>query len=339
MRVTMKKLQNYLYQRSAFYLKLIVVTLPVGLSVLASSNVFAQVTNQETSSNEDDEDEGDSNLDEMISGITGEQDGDDDEPDRPGKAPKPRKINSKISTTYGAKQALRWKINKQAFFEGYVDEAIATQDDPYKTPGSKFAFGVNGNYIWNGFTLTAGADYKRSYTDVFGAWDGIQDATYSFGVSRKISLSKQWALSPSFKQTIVRSDLATKELTKTAFSFPFSYALNKVWTIKALTVGFATQTYTNRVLPQTDLTSTYSTGVAYKLSEKSSLDLTLGREIRTSNQSSAEYSKTSITPKLDYKISPTSSIGISFGYETHTTSKEEFSRWIIVPKLQLRKDI
>jgi hypothetical protein len=57
----------------------------------------------------------------MISGITGEQDGDDDEPDRPGKAPKPRKINSKISTTYGAKQALRWKINKQAFFEGYVD--------------------------------------------------------------------------------------------------------------------------------------------------------------------------------------------------------------------------
>ena len=84
MRVTKKKLQNYLYQQSAFYLKLIVVTLPVGLSVLASSNVFAQDTNQETSSNEDDEDEGDSNLDEMISGITGEQDGDDDEPDRPG---------------------------------------------------------------------------------------------------------------------------------------------------------------------------------------------------------------------------------------------------------------
>jgi hypothetical protein len=65
----MKKLQNYLYQQSALYLKLIVVALPVGLSVLASSNVFAQDTSQETSSNEDDEDEGDNNLDEMIAGF------------------------------------------------------------------------------------------------------------------------------------------------------------------------------------------------------------------------------------------------------------------------------
>jgi hypothetical protein len=51
----MKKLQNYLSQRSAFYLKLNAVALPVGLSVLASSNTFAQDTNQETSLNEEDE--------------------------------------------------------------------------------------------------------------------------------------------------------------------------------------------------------------------------------------------------------------------------------------------
>ena len=71
----MKKLQNYLYQQSALYLKLIVVALPVGLSVLASSNVFAQDTSQETSSNEDDED-GDN---EEVDGFGIEVDGFDDE--------------------------------------------------------------------------------------------------------------------------------------------------------------------------------------------------------------------------------------------------------------------
>ena len=321
-------------------LKSSLVVIPLCFALLPAQTAYAQEA--EDSAMADNEEFGmeeDSGLDDLLAAVLSEEDGDDDEPVLPGRPPRPPKVVSKIATNYGAKETLRWKINKQAFIDGYFDQAIATQDNPYKSPGSKFAFGVTGNYLWNGFTLTAGADFKRSYADVYGAWDGVQDATYSLGASRKISLNKQWTLSPSLKQTSVRSDTASNDLSKTAISLPLSYALNKVWTIKALTVGYATQTYTNRVQAQTDKTMSYSTGAAYKLSEKSTLELGLSRETRTSDQSSAEYSKTTLTPKFDYKISPTSSFGVSFGYETHSTSKDEFSRWVIVPKIQFRKDI
>jgi len=329
-------------------LKSSLILIPLGLPLLTAQNAFAQTAQtafaqeDEASAMGDDEEFGmgetdDGAFEDMLSEL--DDYGDDDEPDLPGRPPKPRKVVSKIALNYGAKESLRWKINKQAFIDGYVDQAIATQDNPYKSPSSKFAFGVTGNYLWNGFTLTAGADFKRGYADVYGAWDGVQDATYSLGVSRKISLNKQWTLSPSLKQTTVRSDTASKDLSRTAISLPLSYAVNKRWTIKALTLGYATQTYTNRLQGQTDKTMSYSTGAAYKMSENATLELGLSRETRTSDQSSAEYSKTTITPKFDYKISSTSSFGIGFGYETHTTSKEESSRWVIVPKIQFRKDI
>jgi len=338
----MKLVQSkLLLSKGNFLLKSSLVGIPLCLAVLSGPQAFAQDMAQDSVSDDDSDSMmmSESTLDELVSKILSEEDGDDDEPDLPGKPPKPRKVVPKIATNYAAKQALRWKINKDAFIDGYLEQAIAAQDDPYRAPGSKSAYGVTGNYIWNGFTLTAGADFRRSYADIFGAWDGVQDATYSLGVSRKISLSKQWTLSPSFKQTTVRSDKAAKDLSKSALSFPLSFALDKQWTIKALTVGYATQTFTNRAQGQTDQTLSYSTGASYKLSDKSTLDLSVNREIRTSNQSSSEYSKTTITPKFDYKISPTSSFGISLGYETHTTSKEEFSRWIIVPKFEIRKDI
>lgn len=321
-------------------LKSSLLALPLCVALMASPLAYAQGIEQDSASDDDQEMvmEEDT-LQAMIDQTNSDEEGDDDEPDLPGRPPKPKKVTSKLATTYGVKETLRWKINKAAFVDGYLEQVVAAQDDPYKSPGSKGAFGVSGNYVWNGFTLTAGADYKRSYADIFGAWDGVQDATYSLGVSRKVSLSKLWTLSPSLKQTTVRSDVASKDLAKTAISLPLSYALNKEWTIKALTVGYATQTYTNRVLAQTDKTMTYATGASYKVSDKTTFDLSLNREIRSSTIAATEYSKTTITPKLDYKISPTSSFGISLGYETHSTSKEDTSRWVIVPKLQLRKDI
>lgn len=328
-------------QNSQVLLRSGLILITFFLTVLSCPHAFAQDSSQDSTS-DDDEDSmmvSESTLDELVSKIFSEEDGDDDEPDLPGKPPKPPKVISKIGITYSAKQVLRWKINKDAIIDAYLQQAIAAQDSPYKSPGSKFDYGFAGNYAWKGFTLTAGMDVKRSYADIFSAWDGIQDTTYNLGISRKINLSKQWTLSPSLKQTRVRSDIASKELSRSALNVPLSFALNKEWTIKALTIGYATQTYTNRVQGQTDTTVNYATGATYKLSSKSTLDFSLNREIRNSNQSSAEYAKTTITPKFDYKISPTSTFGISFGYETHSTSKEEFSRWLISPKFEIRKDI
>jgi len=65
----------------------------------------------------------------------------------------------------------------------------------------------------------------------------------------------------------------------------------------------------------------------------------VSREERYSNQSSAEYSKTTVMSKYEYKFSPTSTVGIGIGYETHSNSTEQFSRWLLVPKVQIRFDI
>jgi hypothetical protein len=332
---------NTFSPKRQFSLKSSLVAIPLCLAVLSCPQAFAQDMSGDSASDDDSDTTlmSESTLDELVNQVLAEEDGDDDEPDLPGKPKKPAKVHSKLATTYAAKEVLRWKINKNAFIDGYLEQAIAAQDDPYQPRGSKSAYGLSGSYSWDGFNLTGGADFKRSYKDVFGDWDGVVDKTYSLGVSRKIGLSKQWTLSPSFKQTRVLSDVAAKDLSKTAISLPLSFALNKEWTLKVLTLGYATQTYTNRVQAQTDQTMNYVTGAAYKLSEKATLDLSVNREVRTSNQSSAEYSKTTITPKFDYKISPTSSIGIALGYETHSNSKEEFSRWLIVPKFEIRIDI
>jgi hypothetical protein len=198
--------------------------------------------------------------------------------------------------------------------------------------------GLSGNYLWNGFTLTAGFNSKRNYTDIYRQWDGKLDRTYSLGASRKFKLSNEWTLAPSVKLTRLRSDTATKELNRADLNLPFSYALNKKWTLKALTVAYSTQTYTNRVQDQTDRTWTLSTGVAYKWSEKSTFEVNVSREKRFSNQDAAEYTRTAIIPKYEYKISPTSSVGIAIGRATRSSRADEFSHWIVVPKLQLRMD-
>ena len=302
------------------------------LAVVATPQAFAQ---DEGPDDEEWTSASDQELDDLIHKVQEENDGDDDVPG----VAKPPKVQSKIMTIYGAKEALRWKINKQGFVEVFVDQAIGTQDDPYKTSNSKFAGGLSANYLWNGFAFAGLIDVKRSYNDVYNTWDGVTDTTYRLGAWRKFKLSKEWTLSPSVSFSHLQSGKATKELNKSDLSLPFSYALNKQVTLKALTLAYSRQTYTNRDEAQTDNTSTISTGFTYKWSEKSTFDVTFSREQRFSNKDSAEYTRTSITPKYEYKISPTSSIGFAIGRETRTSSTEEFSRWILVPKLQLRIDM
>jgi hypothetical protein len=275
------------------------------------------------------------NLDELLRKIETEDDGDDDLPTA---KPKP-KAHSKLLSTYGAKQSLRFKLNKDAFIDGYFDEGIGAQDNAYKKPTSKFTGGVSGNFLFKGYTLSGGLDIKRNYSGTYGDWDGIQDRTYMLGAARKIKLSNQWTVTPSIRQTVIDSDQKTKNLRKTDLSLPFSYALDKVWTIKALTVGFSTQTFTHRAEEQTDRTWTVSSGVAYKWSDKTTLNVTVSREQRYSNKSSVEYAKTTVMPKLEYKVSPTSSVGFGLGYVTHSNSTEQFSRWMLAPQVQMRWDI
>jgi len=275
------------------------------------------------------------NLDELLRKIETEDDGDDDLPTA---KPKP-KAHSKLLSTYGAKQSLRFKLNKDAFIDGYFDEGIGAQDNAYKKPTSKFTGGVSGNFLFKGYTLSGGLDIKRNYSGTYGDWDGIQDRTYMLGAARKIKLSNQWTVTPSIRQTVIDSDQKTKNLRKTDLSLPFSYALDKVWTIKALTVGFSTQTFTNRAEEQTDRTWTISSGIAYKWTDKTTFDVSVSREQRYSNKISVEYAKTTIMPKLEYKLSPTSSLGFGLGYVTHSNSTEQFSRWLLAPKVQVRWDI
>jgi len=274
-------------------------------------------------------------LDELLRKIEAEDDGDDD---LPSAKPKP-KAHSKLLSTYGAKQSLRFKLNKDAFIDGYFDEGIGAQDNAYKKPTSKFTGGVSGNFLFKGYTLSGGLDIKRNFSGTYGDWDGIQDRTYMLGAARKIKLSNQWTVTPSIRQTVIDSDQKTKNLRKTDLSLPFSYALDKVWTIKALTVGFSTQTFTNRAEEQTDRTWTVSSGLAYKWSDKTTVDVSVSREQRYSNKSSVEYAKTTIMPKLEYKLSATSSVGFGLGYVTHSNSTEQFSRWLLAPKVQVRWDL
>jgi hypothetical protein len=104
-------------------------------------------------------------------------------------------------------------------------------------------------------------------------------------------------------------------------------------------VGFSTQTFTNRAEEQTDRTWTISSGIAYKWTDKTTFDVSVSREQRYSNKISVEYAKTTIMPKLEYKLSPTSSLGFGLGYVTHSNSTEQFSRWLLAPKVQVRWDI
>jgi hypothetical protein len=275
-------------------------------------------------------------LDDLQRKPQDEEDGDDDVPTGKVKTPK---VHPKVMTIWGAKQSLRLKINKQSFVEGYFDQAISAQDDPYKMETSKFAAGLTGTYLWKGYTLTSGFDIKRNQGGTFSNWDDIHDKTYNVAVLRKFQLSPKWTLSPNIKQTRLLSDKVTKDLAKSDLILPFSYALNKEWTIKALTVSHSTQTFTNRVLDQTDTTLSYSTGVAYKWSNKSTVELSIGKEQRFSNQASAEYIRETITPKYVYTISPTSNIAIGIGREIHSNSAEQISRWNVTPRIAIRWDI
>jgi hypothetical protein len=312
--------------------KLGLLSIPVCLMVVAAPPVFAQDQAQDSEDAMEMEDKG---LDELLRKIEAEDDGDDDVPV---KVRKPI-VHPKLITTYGAKQSLRWKLNKDAFIDAYVDEGVGTQNNPYKSPTSKFTGGLSANYAWNGFNVNGLVDIKRNYTGTYSDWDGVIDKTFSLSVSRKFKLSKEWSLTPSLKQTSLLSDKKTKELYRTDLVMPFSYALNKQWTLKAFTLALSTQTFTGRAEAQTDRTRTVSTGLNYKWSEKSSFDLTLSREQRNSNQSFSEYVRTSIMPKYDYKLSATSSLGVGLGYETHSNKTETFSRYVLVPKVQLRWDI
>lgn len=264
-----------------------------------------------------------------------ETDGDNDVPK---KAPKP-KVHSKVLVTYGAREALRFKLGKDAFIDAYVDQGAGTQDVPLQTSSAKFSGGLSAAFLVEGFTLTANIDILRNYTGIYGDWNGKYDKTYSFGVSRKIKLSPLWTITPSLKETRLVSDTATKEYSKTDLSLPVSYAFNKLWTIKAVTLAYSKQTYANRDEAQTDKTWTVSSGVAYKWSAKSTLDITINRQVRQSDQFSAEFLKTTVLPKYEYKLSPTSAVSMGIGYERHANSVEQFGRWILAPKVQLRWDL
>ena len=310
------------------------LALSLCLLFISSPNVFAQDYEE---LNEDlmIASENNNSLDDMIRRIEAEEDGDDDVPTKTPKA----KVYPKKLSTYGFRQALRWKLSKDSFFEAYADQGIGAQDTPYKTPSSKLSIGGTGSFLFNGFVLTPGLDIKRNYTGVIDNWDYKLDRTYSLAVARKVKLSDKWSVNPAIKETSIVSDLQTKNLLKTDVTLPFSYELNKKWTVKALTVAYSTQTFSNRVLSQTDTTWSASTGIAYKVTPKSTVDLTVSREERYSNQSSAEYARTTIIPKYDYKYSSTSSIGLAIGYETHSTNTAQFSRWLIIPKVQMRWDM
>lgn len=255
------------------------------------------------------------------------------------KAPPKAKVHSKMLTTYSAREALRYKFNKDAFIDAYSDQTVGTQSVPIAASSSKFSGGLNVNFLVRGFTLTAGVDRLRNYTGTFEDWNGITDNAYSFGASRKINLSSQWTLAPSVKQTRLVSDTATKEFSKTDLSLPFSYALNKLWTVKAVTFAYSKQTYANRDFDQTDKTWTLSTGVAYKWSAKSTLEISVNRQVRHSDVTAAEFLKTTVLPKYEYKLSPISIVSMGIGYERHANSVEQFGRWILAPKVQLRWDL
>ncbi len=255
------------------------------------------------------------------------------------KAPPKAKVHSKMLTTYSAREALRYKFNKDAFIDAYSDQTIGTQSVPIAASSSKLSGGLNVNFLVSGFTLTAGIDRLRNYTGTYANWNNQTDNTYSFGASRKINLSPQWTLTPSVKQTRLVSDTATKEFSKTDLSLPLSYALNKLWTIKALTFAFSKQDFANREFDQTDRTWTLSTGVAYKWSAKSTVEIAVNRQVRRSDLTSAEFLKTTILPKYEYKFTPTSTVSMGIGYERHANSVEQFGRWILAPKVQLRWDL
>jgi hypothetical protein len=313
-------------------MKLSILSASLFIGLIASPLVFAQDVDQDMDQWVD---FSSYDLDEMLRKIEAEDDGDDD---LPTKTPRP-KVHPRVLSAYGFKQTLRFKLNKDAFIDGYLDQGVGGQNDPYDRSTSKFAGGFNANLIWQGFTLSGGVDVKRNYAGTFSEWDGLMDRTYTYAVARKVKLSEKWNLTPTVRQTFIDSDQITRNLRRTDIALPFNYALNKVWTIKALTIGYSTQTFTNRTDPQTDITWTFSTGVAYKASEKTTFDVTLSQEQRYSDRSSVEYLKTTIMPKFEYKMSPTSTAGFGVGYVTHTNNTEQFSRWLLVPKIQLRWDI
>lgn len=256
----------------------------------------------------------------------------------PTKSPKP-KVHAKRLTIYSAREGLRYKFNKDALIDVYSVQTSGTQNVPQLASSSKFSGGLSAAFLVSGFTLTAGIDVLHNYTGTFNDWNGKVDNTYNFEVSRKIKLSPQWTITPSVKQTRLVSDTATKEFSKTDLSLPFSYALDKLWTFKAATFAYSKQTYANRDEAQTDKTWTLSTGVAYKWSAKSTLDISINRQVRHSDQFSAEYLKTTVLPKYEYKLSPTSTVSMGIGYERHSNSVEQFGRWILAPKVQLRWDL
>jgi len=262
----------------------------------------------------------------------------DCEPPNP-KKPRTPKVHPKSMTNWGARETLRWNINKQSFIEGYFDQTISAQDDPYKMESSRFSLGLNGSYIWKGNTFTAGVDVLRNQGGTFTSWDNNHDKTYNVAVTRKLPLIDKWSLTPTFRLTRALNDAVTKDLSRSEITLPLSYALNKLWTIKVLTVTYSEQTYTSRELPQTDMTSNNATGFAYKWSDKSTIDVSLSRQQRYSNQSTAEFVRESFTPKYVYNISRTSNFALSIGREVHSNSTEQVTRNIITPKLSIRWDL
>jgi len=265
------------------------------------------------------------------------EDGDCEAPNP--KKPRTPKVHPKSMTNWGARETLRWNINKQSFIEGYFDQTISAQDDPYKMESSRFSLGLNGSYIWKGNTFTAGVDVLRNQGGTFTSWDNNHDKTYNVAVTRKLPLIDKWSLTPTFRLTRALNDAVTKDLSRSEITLPLSYALNKLWTIKVLTVTYSEQTYTSRELPQTDMTSNNATGFAYKWSDKSTIDVSLSRQQRYSNQSTAEFVRESFTPKYVYNISRTSNFALSIGREVHSNSTEQVTRNIITPKLSIRWDL
>ena len=214
-------------------LKIGLLAIPFWLAVAAAPQAFAQ----DARSEDEEWVFNDRELDDLIRRIEEEDDGDNDVPTRVRKP----KVQAKRLTGWGAKEALRWTINKQAFIEGYLEQAVGELRDPYLTPSSKSEGGLTGNYLWNGFTLNGGFFFTRNYSGTFNTDNVIRDTTYNLGAARKFNLSKDLTLTPSVKYTKLSSSTATKDLKKSDASLPFSYALNKEWTLKALTVAYSTQ--------------------------------------------------------------------------------------------------
>ena len=280
-------------------------------------------------------DPNDSMLDELMHKLEAESDGDDEVPTV---KPKPPKVHPKVLATYGARQALRHKINKDASIEGYFEEGVGAQDAPYRRPSSSWVAGISGSYVLGGFNLNASFGARHGYSGLYDTWDSVRDRTWSFGISRHFKLSREWSVAPNLRTSTLKSQTSSKELNRRDLTLPFSYVLNKEVTLKALTVAYSTQRYTNRPITQTDNTTTLSTGIQYRLNAKSTFEVNLGREKRSSDQVQAEYVRKTITPKYEYKFSSTSTVGIEIGRETRTSATENFSRWVIVPRLQSRYD-